>query len=368
MKKQVLFLAMAGLALSGCSLFDHTPTQSAPTGYAMGDVLFWDIKADEKVAFSGHYDIFKAGTSEKLATTTKKFYDFDGSLSEDTEVSIQAVSDDEKSLKSSSRSAAISVYRSSGFLASEKVEYDLSKDSNILVASTTRYVKLSETLPSGATEIPQVKAAIVISSRNTPLVIEANSINLLGVSGNDESDGGAILIKDVDTSKFTANNVVTFISNGTNVIQGPATSKTPAGKAENSDAVGDTGYPGGSAIKASGLVLKGSGSLSLLGGKGGKGGKGAGSSQYTAVNYAKAGGDGGVGGHGINASNIALAMGEATTLTLRGGAGGDGGQKGDNLSMFTGAFAMSGLKDGNPGASGDPYVGTLSKVSGILAN
>lgn len=322
-------------ALTGCSII----RPDAPSNIVIaGNYITWDSISD-----SATYTIYEGET--EIGTTESTFYKLpEEACSKNTEYSLMA-----KGLLKGSRSKPVIRYKNTNFTADEEQIVNLSSVSSLEVPATTLKLALSGS-GNGVN--------IVVAARTTPLLIELNDANLVGMS-----DSHAITMASADIQSSGAKTTIIINSIGTSnsISAGSITnipSKASAGKN------GATGSAGKNGVLSNNVIVCGNAPLSIVGGTGGKGGTG-GDSQGASVTGN--GGSGGIGGSAIQCNSLYVAMDDTASLTLQGGAGGAGGTQGSNNSVMSGLWNNILDTDGHPGGYGQKaanLTGTVKEISG----
>lgn len=354
MKKQIIILVsvliLMIVCLTGCELFGDgglfSSNLAAPSVSVMGCVVTW-----EEVNQATLYEIYKDGV---LAQTTSDNYYVCKDNTENVQITVVAV--DEEKGKASEASAAVLVRKQGSFEEDETMNIKLNSDEAYVVPSKINYVTISGTAEN---------VYVSIENRNTDLTIMLNNVSMTSPSGKScigTADGSydskqkrySVIIKAVGNNDLTAGDCT----------------KVPDGQSGNSNKGGNDGYDGSSALCLAQIVVTGSGSLAVTGGKGGVGGAGAGTSGVS-LSMPADGGDGGDGGNGIATTKVIVCMDSTGSLSAYGGAGGNGGIRGTNGSLMTGPWSSLLGTTGNNGDIGNTGKGIIGEVvllSGIISN
>lgn len=322
---------------------NNAKSLAAPKVSVYGNVITWNA-----VSKADSYEIYANGSS--CGSTTLTHYVLDNLLY-DSAVTVKAVSGSSKSIDSNK----VSVDKNSGFSANETKTITLESNKEYSVASSIRCLKLSG------------------KAMDCGFTIDANRINdLIVVLDNVEMTSGKnnncfrTPTNEMDSSKV--NFSVIFVVNGNNALTGYSQTEVPEPQTEtNSGKTGTRGLDGRSSIVLPEIIIQGSGTLTLKGGKGGDGGQGAPSSGVGATFYGD-GGDGGEGGSGIKCTTLVLAMEAGGKVVSTGSAGGKGGYHGVNGNITTGLLGSvtSSIHNGDNGIDGKPLVGKLIQFGGTF--
>ena len=333
-----LFAVLLVTVLSGCSLFDSIFGYS-PEIVARGNVVQW---AAAKNAVS--YEIY--ADDKHYASTTDLYYIFDD-LSKDSNITVTARN---KRHKESSKSNSVFINKTSGFTADETMTIDLQSTPQYTVDKEIKCLIVSGTTSWGAIKIRE--------DRSTDLLIELRDVHM---TSRDRASCISTENNLVDADKL--NFTVIFSIKGTNKLTGGTPSRPFWAPADNSQAKGETGGAGGCPIALPTIIMAGSGSLTLAGGKGGAGGTGAATTTWSTKIYGD-GGDGGQGGDGLRCTTLYIAS--ETQLTTTAGRGGDGGRPGENGSILTGPWTTSSWDRhyGKTGEEGVAFIGKQVMISG----
>lgn len=164
---------------------------------------------------------------------------------------------------------------------------------------------------------------IVISQRNTDIelvfsmcnfVADYNSNAVIYKEPNNKKSG-YVIVKTDDFCMFSGSS-------------GQIGADGEDGKSFVHGTNGKTGGEGGNAINVDNLIVRGSGSCSMVGGTGGAGGTGGSAGESFPPNKGGNGGNGGAGGTGVSCDNIIQFKADGGKIKIVGGAGGSGGPHG----------------------------------------
>ena len=201
----------------------------------------------------------------------------------------------------------------------------------------------------------------VLQSRTQDIVFELQNVTF-------RSSGDAVIITENKTySRARENwNLILDIS-GECSLEGIDHTALPAQPASDSEKRGTNGTAGTDGVLVPTAIVRGGGTLHIIGGDGGPGGKGA-DSTFWAAKYYGDGGNGGDGGDGVICQYFVMQMDDIGKVYLSGGAGGTRGAPGNNGSIITGPWNTSNYNEhyGASGAAGTSLRGEVITQGGTL--